>query len=367
MRREVPFLDLKPGPDRERIEAAIRRVLDRGQFILGPEVDAFEAEFAQLSGAPYAVAVNSGTDALSLLLRASGIVPGDEVIVPAVSSPFTAMAIVAAGARPMFVDVDWTRGTLDPACIERAITPRTRAIVPVHLYGQAADLPAIQFIAERFDLLVIEDCAQAHLATCAGQPVATTTVGGAFSFYPTKNLGALGDGGAVITRDAQIANRIRRLRHGGQAAPNVHTELGFNSRLDEIQAAILRVRLEALPAATDRRRQLAALYWDVLTSPLIDTPRAADPGHVYHLFTVRSSHRDDLQQYLAANGVGTLIHYPTPLPSQPAFRATAGTRCPQAQRLCASVLSLPLHPLLRDEDAVAVAELINRFSVPKIV
>ena len=247
MTSRVPFLSLTPGPDAAAIAQGIERVIERGWFILGPEVSAFEEEFAAASGARFAVGVGTGTDALALTLRALGIGAGDEVITAPLSAAFSALAIVMAGATPVFADIDPARLTLDPAAVEAAITPRTRAIMPVHLYGQPADLAAIDAIAQRHALAVVEDACQAHLATAGGRPVGTIGIAGAFSFYPTKNLGALGDGGAVVTNDAAIAEKLKRLRNGGQTVQYRHDEFGVNSRLDEIQAAILRVRLAWLP------------------------------------------------------------------------------------------------------------------------
>jgi hypothetical protein len=243
----LPFVDLSPGSDAAEIRQAIERVLTRGWFILGPEVEAFEVEFAVACGTKHAVGVANGTDAIALALRAAGVKPGDEVIVPAMTAAFTGLAVVAAGAIPVMADVDPRTLTLDARACADAITPRTRAIVPVHLYGQAADMLEIMTVADRHRLVVIEDCCQAHMATCNGLPVGTIGAAGAFSFYPTKNLGALGDGGAVITSDGALADRVRLLRNGGQTNRNLHAVAGVNSRLDELQAAILRVRLPNLP------------------------------------------------------------------------------------------------------------------------
>jgi dTDP-3-amino-3,4,6-trideoxy-alpha-D-glucose transaminase len=256
----IPFLSLRPGSDIAEIRAAIDRVLERGWFVLGPEVDAFETEFAAACGAAHAVGVGSGTDAIALSLRAAGVGPGDEVIIPAITAAYTGLAVIAAGAVPVIVDVEPQTLTIDPVACASAVTARTRAIVPVHLYGQAADGAALMVIAERHALVVVEDCSQAHLATDGGVPVGTRGIAGAFSFYPTKNLGALGDGGAVVTNDAALAARIRRLRNGGQTSRYFHQEAGINSRLDELQAAVLRVRLTALPRLTARRRELAGHY-----------------------------------------------------------------------------------------------------------
>ena len=351
----VPFMSLTPGPDAPAIREAIERVITRGWFILGPELEAFEAEFAAASGARFAVGVGTGTDAIALALRAAGVKPGDEVITAPLSAAFSALAVQMAGATPVFADIDADRLTLDPAATEAAITPRTTAIVPVHLYGQPADMPAFEAIARRHNLALVEDACQAHHATAAGRAVGTFGIAGAFSFYPTKNLGALGDGGAVITNDEAVAARLKRLRNGGQTERYHHIEFGVNSRLDEMQAAILRARLPWLAAWTARRRALAARYRRALAGAAVAVPPECDPGHVYHLFPVRTPRRDDLQAHLAARGIGTLVHYPITIPGQPAFRAVAPAPCPAAERAAAEVCSLPLHPLLSDEDADFVA------------
>src|SRR5262245_45891777 len=249
----IPFLSLVPGDDAADVRAAIDRVIARGWFVLGPEVDAFEREFAAASGAAHAIGVGNGTDAIALTLRALGIGAGDEVITSPLSAAFSALAVMMTGARPVFADVDPDRLTIDPRRIEDAVSPRTRAILPVHLYGQAADMAAIERIAVKHGLAIVEDCCQAHLAACNGRAVGTIGLAGAFSFYPTKNLGALGDGGAVVTNDRALADRLRRLRNGGQSSHYRHDEFGVNSRLDELQAAILRARLAYLPRWTARR------------------------------------------------------------------------------------------------------------------
>lgn len=366
-RPSIPFIDLRPADDAAAVRAAIDRVVSRGWFVLGPEVEAFEAEFADASGAPHAVGVASGTDAITLLLRAAGVGPGDEVIVPAMTAAFTALAVVAAGARPVFADVAPDRLTMDPAACAAAVSPRTTAIVPVHLYGQPADMPALRAVADRHGLAVIEDCCQAHLARSAtGAPVGTQGVGGAFSFYPTKNLGALGDAGAVITRDAAVADRVRRLRNGGQAERYRHVEAGVNSRLDEIQAAVLRARLPDLRRLTERRRALAGLYRRALPPWVVPVPEL-ESGHVYHLFPVRSSERDALQAHLGAAGIDTLIHYPVPLTSQPAFAPYAPADCPVAAAAARELLSLPLHPRLDDADVARVADAAAAFQKGRVL
>jgi len=351
----VPFLSLVPREDADDVRAAIDRVVTRGWFVLGPEVEAFEAEFAAASGASYAVGVGTGTDALALTLRALGIGSGDEVITSPLSAAFSGLAILMTGARPVFVDIDPARLTIDPRCVEAAIGPRTRAILPVHLYGQAADMDALERVASRHRLALVEDCCQAHLGTSRGRPVGTIGNAGAFSFYPTKNLGALGDGGAIVTNDGALADRLKRLRNGGQTGRYRHVEPGVNSRLDELQAAILRARLRWLPAWTARRRELADRYRARLAGAPIDVPLEIDPGHVYHLFVVRTSARSDLQSHLSARGIETLVHYPVPLPKQPAFAATGPADCPIASRACDEVLSLPLNPALREEEVDTVA------------
>ncbi|MES1255700.1 MAG: DegT/DnrJ/EryC1/StrS family aminotransferase [Acidobacteriota bacterium] len=356
--RRVPFNALVPGEDAADIKAAIDRVIASGWFVLGPEVAAFEAEFAAAAGAAHAVGVGTGTDAIAIVLRALGIGPGDEVITTPLSAAYTALAIMMTGARPVFVDIDPVRLTLDPAGIARAVSSRTKAILPVHLYGQAADMTALEQVAARHHLPIVEDCCQAHLATANGRPVGTVGVAGAFSFYPTKNLGALGDGGAVITSDPALADRVKRLRNGGQSSRYHHDEAGVNSRLDEMQAAILRARLTRLRGWTERRRAIAARYRRLLGGiDGVTLPVECDAGHVYHLFVVRAARvaRAALQSALAADGVETLIHYPVPIPRQPALAGTNPADCPIAARACDDVLSLPLYPGLGDEDVDAVA------------
>jgi dTDP-3-amino-3,4,6-trideoxy-alpha-D-glucose transaminase len=356
----VPFLDLRPREDAGAVRDAIARVLARGSYVLGPEVEAFESEFASASGAQFAVGTGTGTDAIALLLRAAGIGAGDEVVVPAITAAYTALAVIAAGATPVIVDVDEETLTMDPAACAAAVTTRTRAIVPVHLYGQAADMSALTAVATRHHLAIVEDCCQAHLATWRGTPVGTFGVGGAFSFYPTKNLGALGDGGACITNDRATAERIKRLRNGGQTDRYVHVEAGINSRLDELQAAVLRARLPLLPQWTRRRRELAGEYRRALHGhgrirPIVER----DAGHVYHLFPVRTADRQALQASLTAAGIETLIHYPMPLNEQPAFAAHARDECPIATRATRELLSLPLHPGLSDNDVRRVISVVG--------
>jgi dTDP-4-amino-4,6-dideoxygalactose transaminase len=359
----VRFNALVPGDDAAAIDDAIRRVVASGWFVLGPEVDAFEAEFATLCGAAHAVGVGTGTDAITLILRALDIGPGDEVITSPLSAAYSALAIVMAGARPVFADIDPSRLTIDPSAAAAAVTPRTRAIMPVHLYGQAADMSALEEIAVRHGLALVEDACQAHLATAAGRPVGTIGVAGAFSFYPTKNLGALGDGGAVVTRDAALAARVKRLRNGGQTSRYHHQEIGVNSRLDEMQAAILRARLAFLPGWTRRRRDIAARYREALGAAAFLVPPEHDNGHVYHLFPILSAARPALQAHFADAGVETLIHYPVAITQQPAMRDVSPAPCPVADRVCGQVLSLPMYHSLPDQSIARVIDAARAFTV----
>jgi dTDP-4-amino-4,6-dideoxygalactose transaminase len=343
----IPFLQLTLHEDRAAVRAAIDRVVERGWFVLGPEVEAFENDFAAATGAGRAVGVGTGTDALAIAIRAIGIGPGDEVITSPLSAAYSALAVMMAGARPVFADIDPDRLTLDPAAAAAAVTSRTAAIMPVHIYGQPADMPALADVAVRHNLAIIEDCCQSHLATCGGRPVGSFGAAAAYSFYPTKNLGALGDGGALTTNDAAIAERARRLRNGGQTDRYHHGEFGVNSRLDEVQAAILGARLRFLPAWTTTRRALAHEYRRALSTVHdVSIPPEADSGHVYHLFPVLSRWRDRAQARLKAAGIETLIHYPVPIPKQPAVASEQPADCPVANRVCAEVFSLPLYPAL---------------------
>lgn len=349
------------------IDAAIARVLESGHFILGEEVAAFEREFAAACGVAYAVGVGSGTEALHLALSACGIGPGDEVITVSHTAVATVAAVELVGARPVLVDIDPVRYTMDPARLEGAITSRTRAIVPVHLYGCPADLAPILEVAQRHDLVVVEDCAQAHGALYQGRPVGSWGHIAAFSFYPTKNLGAYGDGGAVVTNDATLAERARLLREYGWAERYVSHVKGLNSRLDELQAAVLRVKLRHLETWNERRRQIARLYTERLgdrDQTLVLPYEPKDVRHVYHLYVVRHSQRDALRAFLRERGIGTLVHYPMPVHLQPAY-ADLGYHAgslPDSETIAREVLSLPLYPELRDDEVVAVADVVLEFT-----
>lgn len=353
-------MSLLPGDDQPLVREGIDRVIARGWFILGPELSAFEEEFARASGAAHAIGVGTGTDAIALTLRALGVGAGDEVITTPLSAAYSSLAIMMAGATPVFADIDPDRLTIDPAAIEAAVTPQTAAILPVHLYGQPADMSAIAAIARRHNLVIVEDSCQAHLASCEGQPVGSFGIAAAFSFYPTKNLGALGDAGAVTTNDSTLADRLKRIRNGGQTDRYHHLEPGWNSRLDEMQAAVLRARLPLLPGWTARRRAIAARYRAGLVDAGVTVPPEHDPGHVYHLFPVLTPDRAGLMAHLQALGIGTIIHYPVSIPRQPAL-ADLGpfNACPVADRVCNEVCSLPLHPYLTDTDADEVIAAVH--------
>ncbi len=347
----IPYLNLKAQHDplRSEIEAGIARVFDSSQFVLGEEVEAFEQEFADHVGVRYGVALNSGTSALHLALLAAGIGPGDEVI----TVPFTFVATVAAicyvGARPVFVDIDPRSYTIAVDQIARAMTPRTRAIIPVHLYGQPADMDPLLELAARHRLRVIEDAAQAHAASYKGRAVGSLGDLACFSFYPGKNLGACGEGGIVVTDDRALAATIRELRDWGQDRKYHHIRRGFNYRMDGIQGAILRVKLRRLDAWTTARQARAAQYDRLLAGSDLVTPATMPYArHAYHVYAVRSSDRDALQRSMKAQGVQTAIHYPIPVHLQPAY-ADLGFGAgdfPHTERAAREVLSLPIYPEL---------------------
>jgi dTDP-4-amino-4,6-dideoxygalactose transaminase len=360
----VPFNDLRAvqAPMAAELEAAARRVLQSGWYVLGPELEAFEAEFAAWHGVAHAVGVANGTDAVELALRALGVGRGDEVITVSHTAVATVCAVERAGATPVLVDVDEATFTIDARAAEAAVTARTRAIVPVHLYGHPADMDAVLALARRHGLAVVEDCAQAHGARWRGRLVGTLGDLGAFSFYPTKNLGALGDAGAVLAREGELATRLRRLRNYGQRERYEHVEAGQNSRLDELQAALLRVKLARLDEHNEERRRLAGLYSQSLAA--VRTPVArAEADHAYHLYVVRHPERDRLREALLADGVQTLVHYPAPVHRQPAFahlRERSGT-LDVTERLSAEIVSLPLFAGLVEAQLQRVVESVERF------
>jgi dTDP-4-amino-4,6-dideoxygalactose transaminase len=359
----IPFVDLKTQYQsiKPEIDAAIAHVLDTGQYILGEEVGRFESEFAAYVGAKHAIALNTGTSALHLALLSAGIGPGDEVI----TIPFTFVATVAAirytGATPVFVDIDLTSLTMDPAKVEAAITPRTKAILPVHLYGQAVDLDPLLDIAKRHGLTLIEDACQGHGTEYKGRRVGAIGEIGAFSFYPGKNLGAYGEGGMAVTNDAEHARKIRMLRDWGQEKKYHHVLRGYNYRMDGIQGAILRVKLRHLPEWTDARRRHAAAYNVLLRGTGLITPtEMAYSRHVYHVYAVRTAEREALQAALQNAGVQTGIHYPVPVHLQEAH-ADLGYRegqFPNSELAAREVLSLPMFPEMTVSQIEGVASAV---------
>jgi dTDP-4-amino-4,6-dideoxygalactose transaminase len=364
MHSVVPFVDLKAQYQtiKDEIAVAVNHVLDTGQYILGEEVGKFEAEFAEYVGARHAVALNTGTSALHLAFLAAGIGPGDEVI----TTPFTFVATVAAirytGATPVFVDADLTSYTMDPAQVEAAVTPRTKAIVPVHLYGQAADLDPILAVAARHGLKVIEDACQAHGTEYKGRRVGALGFAGAFSFYPGKNLGAYGEGGMAVTNDAAAAKTMRMLRDWGQEEKYNHTLKGYNYRMDGLQGAILRVKLRYLPAWTEARRLRAAAYDQLLREAGVVAPAEMPYSkHVYHVYAIRTPQREALQQLLRAEGIQTGIHYPIPVHLQPAHADLGYHRgdFPNAEIAANQVLSLPMYPELAFPQLERVASMLK--------
>lgn len=359
----VPFADF--NLQRETLEAeiyaALERVIGRGWYVLGPEVEAFEQEFANFLGVRRAVGVATGTDALSLSLVALGIGEGDEVITSPLTATFTALAISRTGARPVFADVDPATLNLSVDSVEKRLSLFTKAIIPVHLYGNPCDLPRLMDLAGSKGLRVVEDACQAHGASHEAKRVGAWGDTGCFSFYPTKNLGALGDGGLISTGDDEVADRLMQLRNGGQSSRYIHEEIGFNSRLDELQAAVLRVKLERLDGWNRRRRDLGSVYCELLKDSPVE-PIETTPGAeaVRHLFVVRAPDREGLREALVADGVQTLIHYPVPAHLQPAYRDLGQGKgsCPVAERAAQEIVSLPLYPELTVEQVERVTNAV---------
>jgi len=346
------------------IDAAIAEVLVRGRYILGEQSSSFEDEFATYIGAKYGIGVGSGTEALHLALRACEVGNGDEVITVAHTAVATVSAIELCGATPVLVDIEPEYYTLDPSKIEAVITPRTKAIIPVHLYGQPANITRIQEIASHYGLRVIEDCAQSHGAIYQGRKVGAWGDMSCFSFYPTKNLGAIGDGGMVVTNDAKLAEQARLLREYGWAERYVSHIAGWNSRLDEIQAAVLRVKLRYLDEDNGKRVSLAGIYNQELSSTGLVLPKQrADTMHVYHLYVIRSAHRDELQAHLKKHDVGALVHYPVPVHLQPAYlgRLPGSDVLPETEVAATQILSLPMFPELLPEKAHSIGKIIRAF------
>jgi dTDP-4-amino-4,6-dideoxygalactose transaminase len=345
------MLDLSPEIELlwPELTRALEEVVRSGRFILGPQVAGFESEVASWLGASHALALNSGTDALVIALDALGIGPGDEVVTSAFSFFATAEAISRVGASPVFADIERDTFNLDPASVEKSLTPKTRALLPVHLFGQAAEMDALTALAQRHDLQIVEDTAQAFGGRYRGRRLGTLGHAGAFSFYPSKNLGAYGDGGLLVTNDEELATRVRKLRDHGSRSRYYHDAVGYNSRLDEIQAAILRIKLPHVDAWNERRREAAARYREMLGGlPRLIVPEERDPAHhVFHQYTVRigGGRRDAVQQALSAAEVASVVYYPEPLHRSRPYAAKAPS-LPEAETAAAEVLSLPMGPEL---------------------
>jgi dTDP-4-amino-4,6-dideoxygalactose transaminase len=359
---KVPFLDLKT-PHRElqdELASTIQRVMQSGWFVMGPELEAFETEFAEYCNVKHCIGVSNGLEALHLVLRAYDIAPGDEVIVPSNTFIATWLAVTQCGAVPVPVEPDIITHNINPALISAAITERTRAIMPVHLYGQPADMDPINDIAAKHGLIVIEDAAQAQGARYKGRRAGSLGHAAGTSFYPGKNLGALGDGGAVLTNDQAIADKVRRLRNYGSDVKYQHDVLGYNSRLDELQAALLRVKLKKLDEWNSRRSDIAKTYLQELTRCEIilpEVPSYADP--VWHLFVVRSAKRAELQVQLKERHVDTMIHYPIPPHQQQCYGDRVWGVLPLSESLAREVLSIPLHPFMSEDDVAHVVRSLH--------
>lgn len=361
----IPFLDLKRAnaPHDVAIREGIERVLVSGWYILGQECEAFEKEFANFCEVRHCIGVANGLDALSLILRAYDIGPGDEVIVPSNTFIATWLAVSQVGAQPIPVEPDCRTYNIDPALIEAAITPRTRAIIPVHLYGQPADMGPIMEIAQRHSLRVIEDAAQAHGARYRGGRAGSLGDAAGFSFYPGKNLGALGDGGAITTDDNILANKLRKLRNYGSSIKYDHELAGVNSRLDEIQAAILRAKLSSLDKENAARNRIARLYMDSLQGSALLLPKVIpDAEPVWHLMVIRTTQRAKLQASLTQSQIGHLVHYPIACHKQGAYAGQSWPALPIAERLCDQLLSLPISPYLRDDELMQVVDIVRNMA-----
>lgn len=360
----IPFVDLSREYEslKSEIDSAINRVLETGYFVLGDEVEAFEKEFANWVGAEYGVGVNSGTDALSLALDAVGVEPGDEVITVSHSFISTANAIVDNGATPVFVDIDPESYCMDVDKLEDTVTEDTAAIVPVHLYGHPVEMETVMDVADRHNLAVVEDACQAHGATYHDQPVGTFGDAACFSFYPVKNLGAYGDGGAAVTNNPEIAEHIATARDVGQSEKYHHEMVGMNSRLDEIQAAILREKLPYMDEWNERRRKIATRYTQSLSNTNVVTPNVADEvSHVFHLYVVRSQQRDRLRKHLEDAGVQTLVHYPIPIHDQTPYQHLNAGQLHITDRVTDEIVSLPSFPWMSDTEVDETIAAVKSF------
>jgi len=361
----VPFVDLgaQHRPLRAELKDAFERLLDSSEFILGSELEAFETEFARTVGSAHAIGVASGTDALHLALRGLGIGPGDEVLVPTWTFVATASAVEMVGAVPVFVDIDPNSFLIDVDRVRASIGPRTRAIIPVHMYGQPVELGPLQALAAEHDLRLVEDACQAHGARLGDRTAGALGDAGTFSFYPSKNLGALGDGGCIVTDDAELTARLRALRHHGQTRKNEHDVVGYTARLDGLQAAMLRIKLRHLERWNERRRTVAARYHEGLNGLPVVLPRPlAGNDHIYHLYVIRTDQRDALRAELQRQGVQTAIHYPAPVHVQPPWaRRTADVELPCSLTVAREVLSLPMFPEMSDAQVDRVVTTVRAF------
>ena len=362
----ISFLDLKAVNEQyiTEIEKVLHKVIKSGWYILGTEVDLFEKEFAEYCGTDHCIGVANGLDALTIILKAYGIGEGDEVIVPSNTYIASVLSVSANGAVPILVEPDIASYNIDPKKIEEKITSRTKAILAVHLYGQSADMNAINQIAEKYDLKVIEDAAQAHGATYNGKRTGNLGNAAGFSFYPGKNLGALGDAGAITTNDGQLAEKIRALRNYGSHVKYENLYKGVNSRLDEIQAAILRIKLKELDRENERRREIATYYLNHINNSKIILPKIVNrdlSSHVWHLFVVRTKEREKLQSYLKEKGIQTLIHYPVPPHKQQAYKEWSNLSYPISEQIHNEELSLPISPVQSIETTRKIVEVINSF------
>lgn len=363
---QVPLVDLKRQylSIEKEIDASVKKVLQSGQFILGNEVSSLEREVAEYIGAKHAIGVASGTDALHLSLIAYGIGEGDEVITTPFSFIATAEAISYCGAKPVFVDIDINSYNIDPAKIEDKITKKTKAIIPVHMYGHTAEMDKILEIAKRYNLKVIEDCAQAFGTEYKGKKIGGIGDIGAFSFFPSKNLGAYGDGGIVVTGDKDIADKIMMLRVHGSKQKYIHQMVGYNSRLDEIQAAILRVKLKKIDEWNELRRKNASIYNNLLNKLPVQLPKEAGKSHIYHVYTIRIKNRDEFIKFLSGNGISSAIHYPVPIPAQEAYRYLnySESDLPNSYKAASEVVSLPMFPELKRDEIEKVCEAVKVFT-----
>ena len=363
--QQIPLVDLKRQylTIRDEIDLVIKKVIESGYFILGNEVSSLEREVAEYIGVKHAIGVASGTDALHLALLACGIGEGDEVITTPFTFIATAEAISYCGAKPIFVDIDINSYNIDPAKIEGKVTKKTKAIIPVHMYGHAAEMDEILEIARRYNLKVIEDCAQAFGTEYKSEKIGGIGDIGAFSFFPSKNLGAYGDGGIVVTDDEYIANKIKILRVHGSKQRYIHQVIGYNSRLDEIQAAILRVKLKKIDKWNEMRRKNSSIYNNLLNKLPVQLPKEAGKSHVYHVYTIRIKNRDECIKFLFGNGISTAVHYPVPISAQEPYKylGYSESDLPNSYKAASEVISLPMFPELERKEIEIVCDKVKEF------